>query len=113
MTDNLQDKAEKAVLSMASVARHAPHYFILLLIVGSFLWFLDRKNQAIHKQNDKEDLVSRLRIEQCHAVQDESVKVMGELREVMREQSETFGALTMLINDHLDSAGFEKLEEDK
>jgi hypothetical protein len=100
MTENLQDKAEKTVASLATTA---PHWVCLLLLAGSFLWYLDRKDSLSAKTLAAEDLISRQRIDQCHRVQADTIQAMAELQATLKMQTETFRGLAMLINDHLDS----------
>lgn len=58
--------------SVSNIAKQAPHWAALLLVVMAFLFYLDRQEQHA-------DLVAEQRIRTCHAVQDRATTVLTQL----------------------------------
>jgi uncharacterized protein HemX len=98
MTENLQSAVTKSATTLATTA---PHWVCLILVVGGFLWYLDRKDQIDSNNQDRSDLVAIQRIDNCHSVQERSIVVMEDLTTIIARQDQTFQSLTELIRSHL------------
>lgn len=85
---------QEGVKVTRDLANQAPGLLVAGLIVIFFLVFLDR--QAAHN-----DRVADLRIEQCHDVQRESMKVMTSLNQSLLTQSKAFYDMTATMERHM------------
>lgn len=71
----------------------SPPWFAVLFVVGIFMFYIDRQEERGLRSVAAVDLVTKQRIEQCHAVQIESTAAIKQLNQVLSEQSQ---ALNML-----------------
>jgi hypothetical protein len=89
MTTN-QANATKLASNLATTA---PHWVFLLLLVGSFLFYMERSEQRQMEMEGRADLVATQRIEQCHDVQERSIHVMDDLVKAMASHTSTVDEL--------------------
>ena len=95
----LPDSAIKATKVGIEFLRAAPHYVALLVIVGSFLWFLNEKEVRHDASESREDLVANMRIASCRDVQERSIQVLESVQMSLAMQEETFVGLERTIHD--------------
>ena len=83
-----------------------------LLVVGSFLWFLERnleagtaadvkRMEAADKSSARMDAVAALRITACHDVQERSNKAVENLAGIMAKQADSFDRFQEALTIHL------------
>ena len=92
--DNLKitmpSSVTRAVKGAGDIAVHAPHLVALILLVGLFLFYLERHNAAEKDEDARMDKLAEVRITTCHNVQERAVEVMDELRESLGAQADEF-----------------------
>ena len=86
----IPDSVTKAVKGAGDIAIHAPHLVALILLVGLFLFYLERHNAAEKDEDARMDKLAEVRITTCHNVQERAVEVMDELRESLGAQADEF-----------------------
>ena len=85
---------KEGVRAARDLANQAPGLLVAGLIVIFFLVFLDRQNAQANR-------VADLRIEQCHGIQRESMKVMSSLNQSLLTQSKAFYDMTATMERHM------------
>jgi len=95
----LPESVKKFASASTQLMIQAPQMVCLLIIVGGFLWQLDRigERQLIMEDNARQ--LDDLRINTCHEVQDRSVDALRELSTQMAVQSESFDELVDEMRD--------------
>lgn len=83
MSPNTQERVTKIG---ETISTNAPHWMVLLAIVASFLFYMEREGA-------RADLVAHQRIETCHDVQERSITVMDQLNRTLGQHSETLNEL--------------------
>lgn len=78
--------------SIESIATRAPHWAALVLIVGGFLYFMDRQQATA-------DLVADQRIETCHAAQERATAVLDRLDQTLTKAATEDALLRASIID--------------
>ena len=84
--ENITKAAEK-------LATNAPHWVVLLITVGAFLFYLERQDMREMERLTRTDLVAEQRIESCHDVQERSIQVMSNLTEAIGKHDATINDL--------------------
>ena len=77
---------------VATIAKQAPHWAALVLVVGGFLWYLDRSSNT-------DDLVAKQRIDACHQVQTRSNEVLTLLADNLNSAAVEDARLRAAIED--------------
>jgi hypothetical protein len=72
------------------LVKQAPYLVCLLIIVGGFLVFMERRESREIDANRSADQIAQLRIDVCHDVQERSIRVMDEFNVVVRQQDDSF-----------------------
>jgi predicted membrane chloride channel (bestrophin family) len=67
-----------AANATSEVASKAPHWAALILVVVSFLFYMDRSTKT-------QELLAEQRIETCHDVQEAANDVLGRLTDVLQK----------------------------
>lgn len=78
----------------------APQWATLVIVVVAFTVYLDRHEGREIEREKRLEKLADIRIEQCHAVQEEANRVMLELTHVLQEQTRTFDRMTIAIEQH-------------
>jgi hypothetical protein len=78
-----------------TIAKNAPHWAALLLLVLAFLLYMDRKDT----QND---LVAEQRIESCHSIQRQTTDVLRELVKATKDAATADAMLNQQMSNHRD-----------
>lgn len=94
----LSSSTKSAEKTVSTLAQQAPHWVCLLIVVGGFLYYLDRIDERSATKAQKTDLVAVQRIESCHSIQDQSIKVMGELSATLKLQERSFHELSVTLD---------------
>lgn len=89
-----------AVKVVSDFARTAPHWVALILVVGAFLWYLERHDQVYREMLVAKDTVAVQRIAQFHVVQNRGWESMDRLSETLDAQTTTFSKLATAIDRH-------------
>ena len=88
---------EEIKKSLPAMWKSSPPWFALLAVVTMFLFYLDRQESRVIQREQRMEALSSLRIETCHAIQEQSTTAIKELNEVLREQVQTMYKLQILI----------------
>ena len=98
MNDQLKIGLPKSVSSsltgLGSAMKHAPALLAIIILVGGFLWYLERHDVRESAEHSRVDQLASLRIQTCHALQERSVQSIEILNETLRDQTEAFIAMT-------------------
>ena len=78
---------------MSTLAKTAPHWFAVLVIVGAFLLYLHNHNKMIGIHAERMEIVADQRIEHCHSIQLKGYQVMDRLTQSLDEQRDEFHRL--------------------
>ena len=78
----------------------APHWAALIVVVITFIVYLDRHETREQTRMDQMDKIADIRIKQCHDIQVESTEAMKRLTETLHKQTLTFEKMTAAIEHH-------------
>ena len=90
----LKGTVEKATENLTTTA---PHLVCLLVIVGGFLYYLDRKATRDKEAIGLVERVAEERIVECHSIQRESVESMREVALSLHGQADKLNQLMELL----------------
>ena len=79
--------------------KNSPHMITILLIVGAFLFYLIRHDEMGMKNNERNELVAKQRIERCHDTQNDSTEIMKKLNDTLNKQGNSFHELSVTLSD--------------
>jgi len=93
-------KEDSIIGSILIVLKRRPDILALLLIVGGFLYYLDRHDTQLQAaqavREARGDIVANQRIEVCHDVQEQAVDALERVAEMLQMHSESDA---LLINE--------------
>ena len=113
-------KEDSVIGSILVVLKRRPDILALLLIVGGFLYYLDRHDsqlQAAQSVRDaREDIVANQRIQTCHDVQERAILSLERVSEVLQIHAESDARLsneidTLTITVSGNTAGLIQVEQ--
>lgn len=113
ITVSIKEDSLKAALALI---QKQSALVVNLLVVGSFLWFLERnleastaadvkRAEAADRAAARVDTVSALRISVCHDVQERSNKAVENLTRIIAKQSDSFDRFQEALTIRLSNEG--------
>lgn len=91
-------KEDSIIGSILIVLKRRPDILALLLVVGVFLYYMDRQDMeqrlSQERREVREDLVATQRINVCHDVQVRAVEALERVAEMLQIHSESDALLT-------------------
>ena len=85
--------------TIINALKQSPEKITVLLIVGGFLWYLFRHDALQLEEKRMVDLVSKQRIDNCHRIQSDSIKVMERLNDTLNNHDKAFVELLYSLKD--------------
>ena len=96
---NLPPVVKKLGIAGTHLLYQIPHMIALLVVVGVFVFYIDRQEERFAIRLTQSDKVDDLRIDTCHAVQEQSVTAVRDLTEQMGAQAESHREMTESMRD--------------
>ena len=75
------------------LADTAPHWIVMLMLTGFFLVYLERSDIRESQAVERDDLISKQRIETCHDVQERSIVVMDRIGQTLEKHNNSLDVL--------------------
>lgn len=79
--------------------KKSPEKLTMLLIVGGFLLYLFRHDSLQYEEKKMVDLVAKQRIDNCHRIQSDGIKVMERLNDTLNNHDKAFVELLYSLKD--------------
>lgn len=89
----------ETIKSIVNALKQSPEKITILLIVGGFLWYLFRHDSLQYEEKKMVDLVSKQRIDNCHRIQSDGIKVMERLNVTLNNHDKAFVELLYSLKD--------------
>ena len=89
----------KETENMSESLKSSPHLVGVMVIVSAFLFYLYRHDELEIKNDERKQLVSVQRIEQCHDMQKRSSDIMDKLSMTLNSQATHFHELSVTLRD--------------
>lgn len=89
------------------ILEQAPLLSICLAFAMGILWFQERRDVMWAKMLERGEVVSKLRIEQCHAVQAESTEALKAVAEALTVHAVAFNEVSVRLETSANRINFE------
>jgi len=93
--------SEAATKGVTTLAATTPHLLCLILVVGSFLFYLDKKNVRDAELMRSYEVVAEQRFQTANAVSERQTEATNAVSKSLDGQEDMFKELLTLIEMHL------------